>query len=126
MLETLEDILQQRVWAVVGATDNVVKFGYKIFMFLQQQGCKVYPVNPRLTAIEGCRCYASLAELPVKPDVVNIVVPPSVTEEVVKQCHALGIKRVWMQPGAASPAAIAFCEAHGINLVVNQCVMRQM
>jgi hypothetical protein len=67
--------------------------------------------------------YRSLAELPLKPEVVDIVVPPAITEDIVRQCAALGITRVWMQPGAESEAAIQLCLDHGIAVVWDQCAM---
>jgi hypothetical protein len=67
--------------------------------------------------------YKALAELPVLPEVVSIVVPPRATEDIVRQCAALGIRRVWMQPGAESEAAIEFCRANGIEAVWGECIL---
>jgi predicted CoA-binding protein len=64
-----------------------------------------------------------LEKLPVKPDVVNVVVPPKVTEHLVETCKKLGITKVWMQPGSESEKAIKFCEENGINVVYGVCVM---
>jgi predicted CoA-binding protein len=61
--------------------------------------------------------------LPVKPDVVDVVVPPKVTEAVVKTCKKLGITKVWMQPGSESEVALNFCKENGINVVYGVCVM---
>lgn len=67
--------------------------------------------------------YHSLAGLPEKVEVVDIVVPPYVTEGVVKEAHRLGLNRVWMQPGAGSGAAIEWAEAHGVEVVHDACAM---
>ena len=64
-----------------------------------------------------------MAALPVTPAVVDLVVPPKVTEGVVRECAELGLPRVWMQPGAESEAAIAFCKAQGIDVVYGVCAM---
>jgi hypothetical protein len=61
--------------------------------------------------------------LPVKLDVVDVVVPPKVTDAVVKTCKKLGIRKVWMQPGSESEAAISFCREKGIDVVHGVCVM---
>lgn len=60
---------------------------------------------------------------PVKPDVVDVVVPPKVTEHTVETCRKLGITKVWMQPGSESKKAIKFCEENGIDVVYGVCVM---
>ncbi|MCU4140686.1 MAG: putative CoA-binding protein [Methanophagales archaeon] len=120
----LEEFLRpSHVFAVVGATPKREKYGYKIFKSLKEAGYKVYAVNPNHEEIEGERCYASLSELPEKPDVVDIVVPPAVTEQIVREAHRLGIKKIWMQPGAESEEAIKFCEEHGISVIHGLCVM---
>ncbi|OGS17817.1 MAG: hypothetical protein A3J83_08015 [Elusimicrobia bacterium RIFOXYA2_FULL_40_6] len=119
----IKEFIALKKYAVVGATDNTAKFGYKIMKSLEARGCEVYPVNPRLDMIEGKKCYNSLVDLPVKVDVVDFVVPPAVTEELVKECKKLGLLRVWMQPGTSSEKAIKFCEDNGILVISDACVM---
>jgi len=121
--ERIADFVGRRRWAVVGVSSDPAKFGYKIFATLLQAGYEVYGVNKRGDTVLGQRTYPTLADLPVLPEVVDLVVPPKVSEEIVRQCEELGIKRVWMQPGAESPAAIAFCEEHGIEAVWGVCAM---
>jgi hypothetical protein len=80
-------------------------------------------VNPNADEVLGNKCYPSLEVLPVKPDVVDVVVPPKITEQLVKTCKKLGITKVWMQPGSESEAAIKFCEENSIDVVHGVCVM---
>jgi len=56
-------------------------------------------------------------------DAVSIVVPPKITEQIIKECNDLGISKVWMQPGSESKNAIEDGEGHGITVVHNQCVL---
>ncbi|MBC7231782.1 MAG: CoA-binding protein [Chloroflexi bacterium] len=123
MEDLIQEFTNERVWAVVGASTDPNKYGYKIFRTLREAGYTVYGVNPRGGYLEGQQLYRSLAELPEQPAVVDIVVPPKATEEIVQQCAALGINRVWMQPGAESEAAIEFCRKHGIRVVHGACAM---
>jgi predicted CoA-binding protein len=111
--------------AVVGASRDPEKYGHQVYADLKTAGYAVFPVNPKCDRILGDTCYPDLERLPVIPDVVNLVVPPHVTEEVVKTCHALGVKKVWMQPGAESETAIRYCEEKGIAVVHSLCVMIQ-
>ena len=115
--------INKRVWAIVGASHDPAKFGNKIVRDLHNAGYTVYQVNPKGGEIEGVKVYPSLADLPEEPDVVDIVVPPAVTEKVVRQVKALGLPRVWMQPGSESEDAVRFCEKNGIAVVHDACAM---
>ena len=123
MQELIKEFMASRKFAVIGATDNPEKYGNQIIKNLRDRGYEVYPVNPRLKEIEGIRCYPSLADIPVKVDIVDFVVPPEVTESVLKECLELGLDRIWLQPGSESEAAIAFCEQHNLKVVHDVCVM---
>lgn len=121
--DRIEEFINKRVWAIVGASHDSAKFGNKIVRDLHNAGYIVYPINPKEGEIEGLKVYPGLADLPEKPDVVDIVVPPAVTEKVVRQVQKLGLPRVWMQPGSESKDAIRFCEENGIAVVHDACAM---
>lgn len=114
---------KENVFAVIGVSINPKKYGHQVYKDLKEAGYTVYPVNSHLDEILGDRCYHSLSELPEIPDVVNIVVPPEVTEKIVAECKALGIERIWMQPGSESEQAIEFCRRNNIKVVHDLCVM---
>ena len=118
-----EFLQKENVFAVVGVSSNPAKYGHQVYKDLKEAGYTVYPVNPHLNEILGDRCYHSLSELPEKPDAVDTVVPPAVTEKVVEECKELGIERVWMQPGSESEQAIEFCRRNHIKVVHDMCVM---
>jgi uncharacterized protein len=123
MEELIREFMDQKRFAVVGATDNPEKYGNRIVKNLRGRGYEVYPVNPKLEEVEGLKCYPSIAEIPVRVDVVDFVVPPKATEEILKQCKNLGLDRIWLQPGSESETAIAFCEANNLKVVHSVCVM---
>ena len=123
MPSDINELLSQKTWAVIGVSNNTDKYGYKVYKQLRKAGYSVFAINPGLQSIEGDPCYPSLAALPKKPDAVSIVVPPKITEQVVKECNDLGITKVWMQPGSESKNAIQDGEEHGITVVHNQCVL---
>lgn len=122
--ERLDRFIGARRWAVVGASEDRSKFGNITFRELQNRGKQVYPVNPRAREVEGQTCYPDLSALPEPVDRVLIVVPPKLGEEVVRQAAEAGIKDVWFQPGAESDAALAFCEAHGMEAIAGHCILR--
>jgi predicted CoA-binding protein len=120
----IEDFLNKKnIIAVVGASRDREKYGYRVYRDLKGGRYKVYPVNPNTSEILGDKCYPSLEALPEKPDIVDIVVPPKVTEEIVKTCKKLGITKVWMQPGSESEVAIKFCKDNAIDVVYGMCIM---
>ena len=119
----ISDFVNLRVWAVVGASQDHRKFGYRIFESLRNAGYTVYPVNPKGGELLGVKIYTSLADLPQPPDVIDFVVPPAVTEQVIREAHQLGLTRIWMQPGAESEKAIAYCREHGMQVVYQACAM---
>jgi predicted CoA-binding protein len=119
----ISDFVNRQVWAVVGASQDPGKFGNRVFHSLREAGYAVYPVNPKGGELGGVKVYTSLADLPRLPEVVDTVVPPVVTEQVVREMHELGLTRVWMQPGSESQAAIAYCSEHGIQAVHHACAM---
>jgi len=116
-------LTKENIFAIVGVSKDQKKFGNQVYRDLKNSGYHVYPINPNTSEILGDKCYPNLESLPVKPDVVDIVVPPKITEIIVKKCKELGITKIWMQPGSESPNAIKYCKENGIDLIYNACVM---
>lgn len=109
--------------AVIGATDDPHKYGSVIYRDLKRKGYEVYPVNPNRETVDGDRAYSSLSSLPIEPSIVNIVVPPQVTLQVLRGALANGLTNVWVQPGAESPEVMAFLTEHEFNYLANSCIM---
>jgi predicted CoA-binding protein len=123
MQDLIKEFMAQKKFAVIGASNNPEKYGNQIFRNLKKRGYEVYPVNPGLDQLEGTKCYASLENIPVKVDVVDFVVPPSVTETVLKDCKRLGLDKIWLQPGSESEAAIEYCHKNNLKVIHDVCVM---
>ncbi len=119
----IAEFIDCRVWAVVGVSSDPTKYGNRIFRSLRGAGYTVYGVNPNAREVDGQPIYPSLEALPERPEVVDMVVPPPVTEQVLQDCARLGLRRVWLQPGADSEAALRFCHEHGIAVVHGACAM---
>ena len=86
--------------AVVGATDDLSKYGARIYRDLKAKGYRVFAVNPARDTVDGDPAYKSLADIGEPPSIVDIVVPPRVTLSVLRECAELGLRDVWVQPGA--------------------------
>jgi hypothetical protein len=112
-------------YALIGASADKEKYGFKILKDLKEGGYKVIPVNLRGGKILGLNVYPTLLEVPQKIDVAIFVVPPSVTEEILITVKKLRIYKVWLQPGSESQKAIEFCKQNNIECTHNVCIMIQ-
>ena len=108
------------VIAVVGATDNPTKYGSVIYRDLKAKGYRVYPVNRARDTVDGDPAYPDLGEL---PDIVNIVVPPPRTLEVLDRAAELGIDNIWVQPGAEDHEVMNRLADGGFQYLANACIM---
>ena len=109
--------------AVVGAGDDPAKFGGRIYRNLKAKGFRVLAVNPGRASVDGDPCYPSVADLPEAPTIVDLVVPPPATRRVLAECLAVGLRRVWVQPGAEDDAVLAFLATNGFTYRVDDCIM---
>ncbi len=119
----IDDFLAQKSLAIVGVSRGGKKFGNAILKDLTTHGYRVFPIHPDASELDGVRAYPSFDALPGPVGGLIIVVPPATAEGVVKDAAAHGITRVWLQQGAESPAAIAFCQDHGMSVVHGQCIL---
>jgi len=111
-------------FGVVGASADRQKYGNKVLRCYQMHGLQVIPVNPREKIVEGVATVASVSELPDGVESISVITPPQVTEKVVIEAAAKGIKNIWMQPGAESQAAVKNCLENGINVIADgSCIL---
>ncbi len=113
-------------WAVAGVSRDSGKYGSIVYRRLRDRGEEVYPVNPRISEIEGIPCYPTVADPPEVVDQIVIVTPARRTERIVEQAVEAGIRRIWMQPGAESVKAVEYCRSCGVNVVSGMCILRHM
>jgi len=110
-------------YAVIGASANQEKYGFKVFKDLKEAGFKVIPINPSLKELLNIKAYPLLTVVPVKIDVAIFVVPPPITETILEEAKKLGIKKVWLQPGSESQRAIDFCQKNKIECIHDSCII---
>lgn len=113
------------VYAVIGATQNKEKYGYKVLMDLNQKGYKVIPVNPNYDEIEDMECFPDLISVDERPDVVVLVLGEKNAEQVVQTCVDLNLDRIWFQPGSEYDKAVVLAQDAGFNIVLGECIMVQ-
>lgn len=122
---TKEQLLSKNnIFAVVGASNDEAKYGYKIYKVLKEKGYTVYPVNPKRDTIQGDTAYDTLHDLPQVPDVVSVITPPEVSREVLNEARGLNIKNIWFQPGAEDQLIIDIAaKSVNINIIHSQCLL---
>jgi predicted CoA-binding protein len=117
--ELIDLFMQTGPYAVVGASTNRNKYGNKVLRAYLQRGFKVYPINPTATEVEGLRAYPDLASLPEKVVGISVITPPQVTEKLMDEAARVGVRYVWMQPGAESPAAVEKAARLGMQTIAD-------
>jgi predicted CoA-binding protein len=108
--------------AVVGASSNPEKSSYGIMRKLQSVGYKVIPVNPRETEVLGERAYASLIDVPVPVDIVDVFRRSEDTPPVADEAVKIGAKVLWLQSGISNEDAATRAVAGGLTVVMNSCL----
>ena len=122
--DKIKTFLAGKRFAVVGASQDREKYGNKVLRVYKQNKIDAVPVNPTADEVENLPAYPDLPSVPGNVDGVSIITPPRVTEQVVKQAIALGIKNIWMQPGAESDAAIDLAKHAGVNVIAGgPCIL---
>jgi predicted CoA-binding protein len=125
----IDDFLAQRRIAVAGISAARETPANMIYRKLKTAGYQVFAVSSTAETFDGERCYSDLQSIPGGVDGAVIVTRPSVTEELVRQCVAAGVPRVWMHESlihggtSISPAAVELCREHNIALIAGACPM---
>jgi uncharacterized protein len=111
--------------ALVGASANVVRPSYLVMKYLIDKGYTVIPVNPGLAGQEllGQKVYATLAEIPVSIDMIDIFRNSEAAFAITTEALALHDKPkvIWMQLTVQNDEAAAKAEADGVRVVMNRC-----
>ena len=111
--------------AVVGATDNTTKYGSIIYRDLKAKGYRVVAVNLTRPTVDGDVAYKSVSGLPQTPDIVNVVIPPPRTLELLDEIAEIPDVAVWIQPGAADDAVRDRVRVLGLPALIDACIMVQ-
>jgi uncharacterized protein len=113
-----------RTIAVVGASANPARASNFVLTYLLSSSAdyEVWPVTPNEQEILGARCYASLAELPGAPDIVDVFRRADQLPQVAREAVEAGAGTLWMQLGLHSDEAVEIAASAGLNVVSNRCV----
>jgi predicted CoA-binding protein len=124
----LREILEQaRTIAVLGIKAQAEEDAYRVPLYLQQHGYRIVPVNPKLREVLHERGFASLKEVPLPIDLVDVFRAPQNLPAHVDEILAMEPrpKFVWFQLGIRDDASAAKLEAAGIRVIQDRCLMRE-
>ena len=109
--------MNQKTIAIIGASADRSKFGNIAVRAFVRQGWNVFPVNPKEAQIENLPVFASIADVPVRPNLISVYLPPLVLLKVLPAIAARGCDELWLNPGTESAAVVAEAERLGLNVI---------
>ena len=119
--DTREILRGSRTFAVVGLSPKPHRDSHMVARFLQDHGYRVIPVYPGEESILGEKCYASLRDVPVKVDVVDLFRRSEAVPAFVEDAIAIGAIVVWMQLGVRHEDAAERARRAGLLVVTDRC-----
>jgi predicted CoA-binding protein len=111
--------------AVVGLSNNPLRASHGVSAYMQSEGYRIIPVNPRIEFCLGEKAHASLLEVPEKIDIVNIFRRPEFVEEIVDQAIQLKVPAIWMQEDVVHEKAAGKARQAGIFVVMDLCILKE-
>jgi predicted CoA-binding protein len=108
--------------AVVGASGDETKAAHSIPRYLQRQGFRIIPVNPKGGEILGEKVYQRLEDIPEPVDVVDVFRPSAETPDVATDAVKVGAKVLWLQEGVSSEEAERIATEGGLQVVMDRCM----
>jgi len=119
---TPEEILKsKKSFAIVGASNEMMKYSYELVCVFKDYGYKIFAINPKYDEIEGIKCYPSLKDLPEKPEVVLTALAPKNTLNVVPDVKEIGVDTIWIPPNCFDENAVNKAEELKLDYISNVC-----
>ncbi len=115
-------LLAAKTVAIVGLSGNPLRASYFVGFYLQRHGYRVIPVNPRESEILGERSFASLRDIPVAVDIVNVFRAPTALPAIATEAVAIGAKCLWCQFTVINEEGARIAEAGGLSVVMDRCI----
>jgi predicted CoA-binding protein len=124
--DPIADLLQRaKTIAVVGLSSSPLRPSYGVSAYMQSNGYRIIPVNPKIKEVLGETAYASLLDVPQKIDIVNIFRRPEFVEEVVDQSIQLKVPAIWMQEEVINEKAVEKARKAGVFVIIDRCILKE-
>ena len=106
-----------KVVAVIGASNDRHKFGYRAVRAFKRQGYTVIPINPNESQVDGDKAYRSVLDVPGTIDMATVYVQAEPGMQVMEQLAQKGVSEVWLNPGADDDRVVARAKTLGLNVI---------
>jgi predicted CoA-binding protein len=122
-IPTLRRILSTcRTIAVVGLSADWFRPSFFAAKYMLDHGYTVIPVNPKYLEILGQKAYASLRDIPVPVDMVDVFRRTADVPPIAREAVAIGARCLWQQLGVVNTEADAIAREAGLDSVMDRCV----
>jgi len=120
---TIQRVLHHaRTVAIVGLSTNELRASYFVGYYLKRHGYHVIPVNPREREVLGEKCFASLADVPVRVDVVNVFRAPDALPAIAAEAVRIAAGTLWCQYTVINEEGARIAENGGVSVVMDRCI----
>jgi len=117
-----EIMLTAKTVAIVGLSSNELRASHFVGFYLKRHGYRVIAVNPNETEVFGEKSYASLSDIPVPVDGVDVFRAPQYVPEIAEEAVKIGAKALWLQFGVISPEGAEIARRGGLQVVMDRCM----
>jgi predicted CoA-binding protein len=108
--------------AIVGLSRNELRASFFVGYYLKRHGYRVIPVNPRETEVLGARSFASLIDVPVPIDIVNVFRTPDALPAIAEEAVRIKAGGLWCQFGVINAEGARIAEAGGVPVIMDRCL----
>ena len=120
---TIQRVLHNsRTVAIVGLSKNQLRASYFVGYYLRRHGYRVIPVNPRETEILGEKSFETLADIPVRVDIVNVFRSPDALPAIARDAVAIGATNLWCQFTVINQEGARIAESGGLSVIMDRCI----
>jgi predicted CoA-binding protein len=109
----------------VGLSGTRWRPSYGVSEYMQSVGYRIIPVNPKETEVLGERAYATLEDIPVPVDIVNVFRQPRFVPEIVDSAIRIGARGIWMQEEVVHEEAAQKAREAGLEVVMDRCILKE-
>jgi predicted CoA-binding protein len=108
--------------AIVGLSKNDLRASHFVGFYLLRHGYRVFPVNPRESEVLGEKSYASLLDLPVAVDIVDVFRAPDALPAIATEAVKIRAGCLWCQFGVINEEAVRIAEAGNVPVIMDRCL----
>jgi predicted CoA-binding protein len=114
---------ESKTIAVIGISDREDRASKYVSEYMQSEGYAIYPVNPNIDEWNGIKAFDSLADIPVKIDIVDVFRPSSQVLPLAGDAVDAGVNVIWLQQGVVNEKVADIASKAGIIVIMDSCIM---